>query len=187
MPSRRWQDYPRVRIDLPSEGNLSILIQPHLRSAAISHLQELCEKTGSNAVVVFIYCNYKAQYSVLRLFEALLKQLTFRRLTFNSAELLKGRQKQGHRPSLGAFTTMLKGEVETYSKAFIVVDAPDECSPEQAQRDLLGLLRSSPIVAPAAKLMVTSRYIPSIKRAIHADVQLKTVATESDIGSHVEV
>ena len=141
---------------------------------------------GSDAVVVFIYCNYKAQYSVLQLFEALLKQLIFHRLTSDSTESLKELQDQGRRPSFDALTAVLKGEIETYSKVFIVVDALDECFPEQAQRDLLDRLRSLTVVSPAAKLMATSRYIPSIEGAIHADVRLEIIATESDIRSLVE-
>ena len=140
----------------------------------------------NDAVVTFIYCNYKAQYNVLQLLEALLQQLAFHRLTSDSTEFLIKHQDQGRRPSLDALMTILKAEIETYSNVFIVVDALDECFPEQAQQDLLERLQSLTVATPVAKLMVTSRYIPSIERAIHADVKLEIVATECDIRSHVE-
>lgn len=50
---------------------------------------------------------------------------------------------------------------------------------------LLEKLRSSTLISPV-KMMVPSRYIPSIERAICADVSLEINATESDIKSHIE-
>jgi hypothetical protein len=139
-----------------------------------------------DSAVVFIYCNYKAQYNVVQLMEALLKQLAFRGLTSGSTELLQMKHKDlGLRPSLSTLTTLLKAEIETYSRLFIVVDALDECFPEQVRGDLLDELRSLTII-PHTKLMVTSRDIPSIERAIKADITIEIVATDSDIKSHVE-
>jgi hypothetical protein len=118
--------------------------------------------------------------------EALLKQLAFRRLTPDSIELLQKQHKEkGCRPSLDTLTTVLKNEIETYSRLFIVVDALDECFPEQVQEDLLEKLRSLTITSPA-KLMVTSRYIPSIESAICADIKLDIIANNNDIKSFVE-
>jgi hypothetical protein len=118
--------------------------------------------------------------------EALLKQLAFRRLTPDSIELLQKHHKEkGRHPSLDTLMTVLKNEIETYSRLFIVVDALDECFPEQVQEDLLEKLRSLTIT-PHAKLMVTSRYIPSIESAICADIKLDIIANNSDIKSFVE-
>ena len=166
----------------PSRRNL---IHAHRRSIVINNLQELF-KTDDHSVVVFIYCNYKVQYNVAQLLEALLKQLAFRRLTSDSIESLQNKHKElGRRPSLDTLTTVLKTEIQTYSRLFIVVDALDECFPEQVREDLLDKLRSLTTIAPV-KLMVTSRHIPSIECAIHADIKLEIIATESDIKTHVE-
>jgi hypothetical protein len=160
-------------------------IQSSRRSVVIRHLQDLF-KADDTVAVVFIYCNYKAQYSVLQLLEALLKQLAFRRLTSTSMDSLQnhciGRDS---RPSFDTLTTVLKTEIETYSRIFIIIDALDECFPERVQVDLLENIRSL-IVTPHAKLMVTSRHIPSIESAIHADITLEITAMEADVRSHVE-
>jgi len=135
---------------------------------------------------VFIYCNYKVQHGVLQLLEALLKQLAFHRLTSNSIELLREKRTEwGRGTLLDTVTTILETEIKTYSRVVIVVDALDECFPEQVQRDLLEKLRSLTINSPA-KLMVTSRDIPSIQRTICADIELEIVAMECDIKSHVK-
>ena len=69
---------------------------------------------------------------------------------------------------------------------FIVVDALDEYFPVQERKVLLEKLRSLTITSPA-KLMVTSRIIPSIELAIQADItKLELQAVDSDIRSHVE-
>jgi hypothetical protein len=143
-------------------------------------------KADDGAAVVFIYCNYKAQYNVLQLLEALLKQLAFHRLKSSSIETFqKNHVDWGSRPSLDTITTILKTEIETYSHVAIVIDALDECFTERVQVDLLEKLRTLTVI-PGTKLMVTSRPIPSIEHAIHADVKLHIVAMEHDIKSHVE-
>jgi hypothetical protein len=160
-------------------------IQPHRRSIVINNLQNLF-KADDNTTVIYIYCSYKAQYSVLQLLEALLKQLAFRRLTSNSMDLLqKEYMGRRSRPSLGTLAAVLKAEIETYSRVFIIIDALDECFPEQVQADLLETIHSLTIT-PHAKVMVTSRYIPSIKSAIHAGITLEITAMETDVRSHVE-
>jgi NAD-specific glutamate dehydrogenase len=163
----------------------TISIQLHRRSIVINHLRDLF-KADENTAVVYIYCSYKAQYTVIQLLEALLKQLAFRRLTTNSVDLLqKEYMGRSCRPSLDTLTAVLKTEIETYSCVFIVMDALDECFPEQVQVDLLETIQSL-IITPHAKLLVTSRHIPSIKSAIHADIMLEIMAMERDVRSHVE-
>jgi ankyrin repeat domain-containing protein 50 len=92
---------------------------------------------------------------------------------------------RGCRPSLDTLAALLKTEIETYTHVFIVVDALDECFPEQVQADLLETIQSL-VVTPHAKAMVTSRHIPSIESAIHADIMLEIMATETDVRSHAK-
>jgi len=135
--------------------------------------------------VVFVYCNFKANYNILQLLEALLKQLAHHRLTLDSIKALKTDKDQGCRPSLETLMTVLETEIKAYSRVFVVVDALDECFPEEACNNLLERLRSLTKI-PSAKLMVTSRDIPSIESAICADVKLEIIALDSDIKALVE-
>jgi len=134
---------------------------------------------------VFIYCNYKAQYNVLQLLEALLRQLALNRLAPDSTEKLQKDKDSGRRPSLDKLMAILETELKTYYRVFIVVDALDEFPPELAQSDLLKKLRYLTSVS-SAKLMVTSRHIPFIESAILADVKLEIIALDSDIESLIE-
>ena len=136
-------------------------------------------------VVVFIYCNYKTQYNVLQLLEALLKQLALHSLTSDSIETLQKDKGLRRRPSLNKLMSILEAEMKTHSRVFIVVDALDECFPEDVQSDLLEKLQSMTNVS-SAKLMVTSRHIPLIEHAIRADIKLEIIALNSDIESLVE-
>jgi len=136
-------------------------------------------------IVVFIYCNYKAEYSVLQLLEALLKQLAHHRLTSDSIKALKTDKDLGRHPSLDKLMTVLEAEIKTYSRVFMVVDALDEYFPEEARNNLLERLRSLTKV-PSAKLMITSRYIPSIESAICADIKLEIIALDNDVKALVE-
>ena len=136
-------------------------------------------------VVVFVYCNYKAQYNVLQLLEALLKQLALKRLASDSIAALRKDKDSGRRPSLDKLIAILEAELKTYHRVFIVIDALDEFFPESAQSDLLKRLRYLTSISPA-KLMVTSRHIPFIEGAIYADVKLEIIALDSDIESFVE-
>ena len=103
----------------------------------------------------------------------------------DSIEALKNDKDQGRRPPLDELMTLLEAETKTYSRVFIVVDALDECFPEEARNDLLEKLRSLTNI-PSAKLMVTSRHIPSIESAICADVELEIIALDSDIEALVK-
>ena len=161
------------------------LIEVCRRSLVINHFQELFWTDG-NAAVVFIYCNYKAQHTILQLMGALLKQLALHRLSPGSIEILQRDHKEKERrPSLETLITLLETEFKTYSRVFIVIDALDEHFPDEDRMVLLEKLRVLTVVSPA-KLMVTSRDILSIDRAIRADIQLETQATESDIRSYID-
>jgi hypothetical protein len=92
---------------------------------------------------------------------------------------------RGCRPSLDTLTAVLKTEMATYTHVFIIIDALDEYFPEHVQVDLLETIQSL-IITPHAKLLVTSRHIPSIKSAIHADIILEVVAMETDVRSHAK-
>jgi NAD-specific glutamate dehydrogenase len=92
---------------------------------------------------------------------------------------------RGCRPSLDTLMAVLKTEIETFTRVFIVIDALDECFPEQVQVDLLESIHSL-VVTLHAKAMVTSRHIPSIESTIHANITLEIKAMETDVRSHAK-
>lgn len=182
MSSRRWQDHHCVRFDLWTQR--ASLAQPHCRSIAIHHLQALFT-IDDNVAVVFMYCNYKERYKVTDIMEALLKQLSFHRLTSGSIELLQRQFDQKRHPPLSMLMSILEAETKTYSRVFIVVDALDEFYPEEDRRNLLEELRSL-TENRSVKLMATSRHIDSIAYSIGADIKLEITAMSDDIKSLVQ-
>jgi hypothetical protein len=151
----------------------------YIRATIIEHLQETF--VSQDTIVLLIYCNYKKQYSVHQLMEALLRQLALYGLTSNTSALLK-RQKDKLQPlSLGQLMAMLQTEVKTYSCVFIIIDALDECS-DGVQKELIAKVQS----LTSVKLLVTSRPILSIEHNLCADAKLEITAKDSDINAYLE-
>ncbi|KAF8226373.1 hypothetical protein L208DRAFT_1051913, partial [Tricholoma matsutake] len=127
-----------------------------LVSTIIQHLEETFGDK-QDTIVLFIYCNYKKQYSVQELMAALLRQLALHNLTYDSQALLNRLKNKQHHPSLGQLRTLLQNEVDAYSRVFMVIDALDECS-DVVQKDFMEKIQS----LTSVKLLVTSRLIDSI-------------------------
>jgi hypothetical protein len=151
----------------------------YIRSTIIEHLQETFG--AKDTIVLFIYCNYKKQYSVHQLMEALLRQLALHGLTSDALALLKGQKDKLHPLSLGQLMTLLQTEVKTYSCVFIVIDALDEYS-DTVQRELMAKIQS----LTSVKLLVTSRPILSIEHNLCADGKLEITAKDTDINAYLE-
>lgn len=80
-------------------------------------------------------------------------------------------------------TQTLQSEISNYSSVFLVVDALDECSETHDTRlNLLDTLRSLPV---NVRLMVTSRYLPTIEREFIGVRRIEISATGDDVGRYV--
>jgi hypothetical protein len=151
----------------------------YIRATIIEHLQETF--VAQDTIVLFIYCNYRKQYSVHQLMAALLRQLALHGLTSNTLALLKG-QKDKEKPlSLGQLMVLLQTEVKTYSYVSIVIDALDECS-DGVQKEFIAKIQS----LASVQLLVTSRPILSIEHNLGAGNKLEITAKDSDINAYLE-
>jgi hypothetical protein len=88
----------------------------------------------------------------------------------------------GSFPSLDEVRTALASEIGTYSKVFVIVDALDE-SPEGGIRE--SLLKELRALALTARLLVTSRDIPSIAQHFHHAKRLDIFADDQDVQEYV--
>lgn len=102
-----------------------------MTSIVVDHL---CKLYGEDLSVgiAFLYCNFRQQQEqqVIHLFSSLLKQFAQRQpsLPRSIVKLYEDHERDKSRPSLGEISTALQSVIMGCSKAFIIVDALDECS-----------------------------------------------------------
>ena len=88
------------------------------------------------------------------------------------------------RPTPTELLGTLKTEIGAFSKAFIIVDALDECSEDDNKRaNLLDTLLSLP---KNVKLLVTSRPLPTIQSDLEGIARLDIRADEKDVRMYVK-
>jgi hypothetical protein len=151
----------------------------YFRSIIINHLQETFK--AKDTIVLFIYCNYKKQYTVQELVAALLKQLALHNLTSESSDLLKDFKRRKCHPPLSQLRALVQNEVKMCSCVFLVIDALDEY-PDRIQKGLVAQIQSLTSLQP----LVTSRTILAIEHALFPDCKLHITAKGSDIHTYME-
>ena len=139
----------------------TLLIQ--CNSAVINYLvhQQYRQTTG----VAFVYCSYKEKdgQSAVNLVASLLQQLIQRRaVMLNHLHLLyKQHSKRWTRPTLVECSRLLHAELNACSRAFIIVDALDECDEASgARHNFINQLLELP---SNTSLMITSCEVRSIE------------------------
>jgi hypothetical protein len=144
-------------------------------------------KDDQNTAVLYIYCKYNVPCDVTRALNSLLHQLVVhtRQLTPESIKLLKRCQEEKRLPLLEEISAMFRTEIKSLSRLFIVIDALDECFPEQVRHALLRDMHSLVGAEACARLFITSRPHPVIENAIAGVMRLRIKALLSDIQSHI--
>ncbi|KFZ08626.1 hypothetical protein V502_09249 [Pseudogymnoascus sp. VKM F-4520 (FW-2644)] len=154
-----------------------------IAAIAVDHLWKTFQ--GDNIGVAYIYCNYKRQetQTATDLLAAILKQLVQERPLYREpvTALHKLHASRGTRPSLGEICITLNSVLNNYSKAYIVIDALDECTDSNGTRsELLTTLRSLQTKTDT-RLMVTSRFVSRIEQAFEGSPMLEIRASEADV------
>jgi hypothetical protein len=154
-----------------------------LASVVIDYLDRTFkEDTGTQ--LAFMYCNYKEKriQTATNLIASLSKQFVqtqVKDVIPEVLELYKRHSKRDTRPSLLEYCRVLRLQLETCPRSFIVLDALDECDEISGTRSTLikELLRMPKTVS----LMVTSRHVPSIESQLDGSQKLEICATDADI------
>ncbi|KAJ7600104.1 ankyrin repeat-containing domain protein [Mycena floridula] len=153
-----------------------------LASVIIDHLQRLVMTPED--VVIYIYCEYnrKAEQTSMQLLGSILKQLVERRPVISQHLLSLYRTHSSCKtiPTFPELMDALRTELQSYTRACLIVDALDECSDEARN---LFLSKESPagLRSFADQLLMTSRNMPSIAHAL----KLQSEST-IHIQAHVE-
>ena len=96
----------------------------------------------------------------------------------------KHHARYGTRPSLNETARLLRLQVDTFDRVFIVIDALDECPElDQTRQAFLVEVRG---LLPNIRLMVTSRNIPSIENIFKHDTRLEIRAQDQDVRKFIE-
>lgn len=138
--------------------------------------------------LAFIYCNYKerASQTTANLVASFLQQLVQRRPVIPSKirTLYEQHLRKKTKPILAEYSELLHAELTGCSRAFLIVDALDECDEVRGTRsDLMAELLRLP---SNTYLMVTSREIPSIEVEPNQFCRLEIRATETDVRAYLE-
>lgn len=160
-------------------------------SAAIvvNDLHELFVQDDSIGIA-YIYCNFRRQdeQKPIDLFASLLKQLAEQRSTIPQSlqHLYDDHQSKKTRPSLNEILRTLQSAIGEYTKAFIVVDALDECEILGGNRKKFITELLNMQAATAANLFATSRMIPEIEKDFEGrSTQIEIRASNEDLEKYL--
>ncbi|KFY74396.1 hypothetical protein V499_05573 [Pseudogymnoascus sp. VKM F-103] len=154
-----------------------------IAAIAVDHIWKAFQ--GDNVGVAYVYCNYKRRetQTTTDLLAAILKQLVQERPLYGKPVTALHMLHTGRRtrPSLDEICTALDSVLSNYSKAYIVIDALDECSDSDGTRsELLAILRGLQAKTDT-RLMVTSRFVSRIEQLFEGSPMLEIRASEADV------
>ncbi|RDW77988.1 hypothetical protein BP5796_05840 [Coleophoma crateriformis] len=138
--------------------------------------------------IAYLYCNFRRQdkQNTKDLLSSLLRQLsegqTF--LPGIVKDLHKRHESERTSPSLDEVSKAIKSVTSLYSRAFIVIDALDECQ-QGCRKSLLSEI-SSLQTDCEVNFFTTSRFIPDITRIFDGGLWLEIRASKGDIERYLD-
>jgi Cdc6-like AAA superfamily ATPase len=155
-------------------------------------IQFLWTKFQNNASVgiAYLYCNFRRQQEQkpIDLLASLLKQLV--QVQPSMPESLKSlyeyHKNKRTCPSIDEVSKVLRSVVADFSRAFIIVDALDECQiSDGGRRRLLSEIFNIQ-AKTGANLFATSRFIPDIMKEFETNVSLEIRAHDEDVWRYLD-
>jgi hypothetical protein len=145
----------------------------------------------SNVGIAYLYCNFKRteEQELQDLLLSLLKQLAQGRSSIPDAvKLLYDRHNKNlpTRPSLDDISEALCSVIALYNKAFVVIDALDECQVSDGCRSRFLSNIFNLQAQTGVKLFATSRPIPDIERLFTGCLSCEILATDEDVRRYLD-
>ena len=156
-----------------------------LASSVIKHLASTFKAT--NIAVLGIYCDYREhkEQSCIKYFASLLGQLLHHQNTVPK-RVKDAFEQHSHAqvdPTAAEYLHMITAQLSSLKRVFVVVDALDECTEDNATRhDLIEGIMELP---DKVSVMITSRHISGIEDYENA-LQLTIEAHEEDVRLYVQ-
>jgi ankyrin repeat protein len=150
------------------------------------------EQYGDDPTVglAYLYCNFRRQeqQTLSDLLASLLKQLAKGRRPVSRIvkDLFDRHEKKETRPSLEDISKALQLVVASYSKAFIIIDAVDECQEVDGCRakllsEIFTLQEKSNL-----HFLATSRFIPEITERFRESASIEIHANSEDVRKYLD-
>ena len=160
-----------------------------ITSIIVEHLQTKF-RNDPNIAIAYLYCNFRRQQEQkpIDLLASLLKQLIQRRPSVpeNVTSLYKHHYNERSRPSFNEISKVLHSIVTNYSRAFIIIDALDECHISNRGRGILLSDVFNLQVKTGVNLFVTSRFIPEIIKEFEQSTSLEIRASDKDVQRYLD-
>jgi hypothetical protein len=139
--------------------------------------------------IAYVYCNFRRTHEQQAddLIASLLKQLSQSQPTLPASvkSLYDKYEEKRIRPSFDEISDALQTVTSTYSKAFVIVDALDECqTTDDCRRRFLTELFEL-VAKSGASFFATSRDIPEITERFSGMTALEIRASPSDVRRYV--
>ncbi|KAJ7573206.1 hypothetical protein C8J56DRAFT_840580 [Mycena floridula] len=155
-----------------------------LASVIINHLQRLVATPED--VIIYIYCEYnqKVDQTSTMLLGSILKQLVERRSAISQhlLSLYKTHSSCKTMPTFSELMDAIRTELQSYTRAYLIVDALDECSDEARNlflsKEAAAGLRS---FTDNLQLLMTSCNMPSITHALKVQGDKSTIHIEAHV------
>ena len=149
-------------------------------SIVVEHLRWNCDHTTG---LICVYLDFRGgtHQTLSNILGSLLQQLVWRRPSLSSSvrTLYEDYQRGQGRPDPMAMAQLLRTEVSTYAKTFIVVDGLDEASTTVCTR-LLNILHTLDV-----KLFVSSRPLTDVVVDLHEAIRIDMLAGGSDLKAFI--
>ena len=159
----------------------------------IEHLSELYElSTGTG--ITFVYCNYMESRTTTTYIRLALKQLcrTMQSLPLELQEVYDKHYKNDSQPKYDELRKIFLAIIQQLGQVFFVVDALDECTPDE-RKNLCKFLLSITHTGTSqgtVKLFATSRKEPDIELSFRQQViptiEIEATKVDSDIKIYVK-
>jgi hypothetical protein len=132
--------------------------------------------------VAYLYCNFRQQEHPSDLLLSLLKQLTSPSVPETVVSLYRRHLAKRTRPSFDEILEVLHSVVASCSRAFVVIDALDECA---------GCHRFMPVIFSlqvkcGTNIFATSRFIPEITEKFNGRTWLEIRASDDDVRKYLD-
>lgn len=160
-----------------------------LTSIVIDELTTRFEN-GETVGIAYVYCNFRRTYEQKAedLLASLLKQLAqgWPSLPESVKTLYNKYKEKRTRPSFDELSKALQTVAAMYTKAFIIIDALDECQTSDSCRSIF-LSEIFQVQANCTvNIFATSRHIPDIIDEFEECVRLEIRATKEDIRTYLD-
>jgi hypothetical protein len=139
--------------------------------------------------IAYIYCNFRRQneQKVEDLLASLLKQLSQEQPALpESVGILYNKHKgKGTRPSLDEISEALQSVAAKYSRAYVFIDALDECEVDGCRRKFLAEIFNLQAKC-GVNIFATSRFIPQITERFKYSMTLEIRACDQDVREYLK-